>query len=103
MKDSFPSIRPGVVEPATEDQLRQLREHDRCLRNPDILARFAGQVVAVHDERVWGHGPDHGTAIDSAEANLRAAESEDGAPSPEELTYVVVPDLRTPEPPLPLP
>ena len=100
MRDSSPYVRPGVVEPASEEQLRQLREHDWCLRQPDILSKFAGQVIAVYNENVWGHGPDHGTAIDSAEAALREAKSEDGAPSPDELTYIVVPDLRTPEPPL---
>ena len=101
MKDSSPSVRPGVVEPASEEQLRQLHEHDWCLRQPEILRKFAGKVVAVYNERVWGHGPDHGTAIDSAEAALREAKNEDEAPSPDELTYIVVPDLCTPEAPLP--
>jgi hypothetical protein len=101
MKDSSPSVRPGVVEPASEEQLRQLREHDWCLRQPDILRKYAGQVVAVYREKVWGHGADHGTAIDSAAAALQAATDEAGAPSLDELTYIVVPDLRTPEPPLP--
>jgi hypothetical protein len=100
MKDSSPLLRPGLIEPASEEQIRQLREHDWCLRQPDILKQFAGQVVAVHGEKVWGHGPDHATAIDCAEAALRDTKGEHGVPSSDDLTYIVIPDLYTPEPPL---
>ena len=47
MKDSSPSVHPGVVEPASEEQLRQLREHDWCLRQPDILRKFAGSSLEM--------------------------------------------------------
>jgi hypothetical protein len=89
----------GPIEPTSPELLRQFREEQEWLSNRDNLERYAGQVVAVWHSAVWGHGPDHATAVRSAEKAL-AESSAAVKPTPEELAYVVVPDLVTPDSPL---
>jgi CheY-like chemotaxis protein len=89
--------------PLTEAMRRHLREHDSFFRRVDWVDRYAGEVVAVHGGVVWGHGADHEAAAASAAAALlrAAAEERPGLPVPQELTFLVVPDWKTPEPSLP--
>jgi hypothetical protein len=91
---------PGPVEPAHPALLRQFRDGQEWLSRRENLEKYPGQVVAVGASVVWGHGPDHGTAVRLAEKAL-AESSDPGKPAPEDLVYIFVPDLVTPEDPLP--
>jgi hypothetical protein len=66
------------------DQERQLRDdYDWCLRDPAIQAEYAGQVVAVHQQKVWGAGKTHGEAT-------QAALAQPGCPPHEALARVYI-------------
>ncbi len=89
----------GPIMPTPPDLLRQIREEREWLSKRENLENYPGEVVAIWGSAVWGHGPDHATAVRSAEKAL--AESTAALkPTPETLAYVVVPDLITPESPL---
>jgi hypothetical protein len=90
--------RPGPLEPVPPEVLRQARERDAWLGDPNNLEAYSGQVVAVHQGRVWGHGPDHAAAIETAEAALSARAGEPDLPPYEALTFIAVPDCFAEEP-----
>lgn len=89
---------PGSVEAAHPDLLRQIRQEQEWLRCQDNLEKYAGQVVAIGGAVVRGYGGDHETAVRNAEKALASTTAD--KPSPEDLVYVAVPDLLTPEDPL---
>jgi hypothetical protein len=63
---------------------RQLRaDYEWVLHDADIQRQYAGQVVAVHDRKVWGAGKTHATA-------LQAARRRRGCPPQESLAKVFV-------------
>jgi hypothetical protein len=73
------------------DEARELNEREQqhradyewVLHCSDVQQAFAGQVVAVHDRKVWAHGRDHARALEDA---FRAS----NCPAREELALVFV-------------
>jgi hypothetical protein len=67
-----------------DERERQLREdYEWCLRDAEAQRAYAGQVVAVHQKKVWGAGKTHGEA-------LQAALARPGCPPRECLAKVFV-------------
>ena len=91
---SQPRFRPSPddIRPLSAEELQQIHDHDWVLSDPQRLKQFAGQIVAVHREIVWGVGPDHPTVMANATAALQKAAGAPGVPSVEDLSIVVVPD-----------
>lgn len=89
---------PGTVRPLTADERRQVEDHDWCLSRWDQLPQYAGQVVAVYRQQIWGFGPDDAAAIRCAEQTLAERAGQEGLPALDDLIYVVVP--RRVAPPL---
>jgi hypothetical protein len=92
---------PADIRAVTAEQQRQNRDHDWVLRDLQSRQKYAGQIVAVFGERVWAHGSDHQVVVANAAAALQAAAGAPGLPSPEDLTYVVMPPWFTEESPSP--
>src|ERR1700722_6083431 len=92
--------RLGPIMPTPPELLRQFREEQEWLSKRENLEKYSGEVVAIWGSVVWGHGPDHATAVRSA-AKAIAESSADAKPTPDELAYLVIPDLIPPEFPQP--
>lgn len=41
-------------------------DHELVLHDPEVQQQYAGQVVAVHDRKVWGMGQTHLAALTDA-------------------------------------
>jgi hypothetical protein len=76
----------------TEEELRQERDWEWCMRQPEILQKYAGQVVVVHRERLVGHGVDHWEALHDAMMNIEGKATEPTPPQ-RELTFIAIPEL----------
>jgi hypothetical protein len=85
----------------TEEMLQQERDHEWVLRDPRRLKQYAGQIVAVYRETVWGVGLDHPTVMANATATIQQAAGRPSVPSVDDVTFVVVPDWFTEEFPTP--
>ena len=90
----LPGRSPRVLEtrPLTEDELQQERDHRWILGDRQRLQQYAGQIVAVYREIVWGVGRDHVTVRANASAALKQAAGTPGLPAVDDLSFVVVPD-----------
>ena len=66
-----------------ERERRLWADHEWVLHDAEVQRRYAGQVVAVHDRRVWGAGKTH-------QAALNDALSRPGCPPRGELATVAV-------------
>jgi hypothetical protein len=85
MKPS-PSPPPGAnrVFSDLDERECQLRDdYEWCLHDPAIQAAYAGQVVAVHQKKVWGAGTTHADAT-------QAALAQPGCPPREALVKVYI-------------
>jgi hypothetical protein len=91
----------GPPQPADPEMLRQLQERHDFFSKRENLERYPDKIVAVYQGRVWGCGDDHMEAIRSAAAELERCAGQPGTPTPRQLVYLVIPDVVTPEPPLP--
>jgi len=80
------------TRPLTEAELQQERDWKWVLGDRGRLQQYAGQIVAVYRETVWGVGRDHVAAVENAAAALEKAAGTPGVPSRDELSFVVVPD-----------
>jgi hypothetical protein len=96
---SRPRFRPAPedIQPMTEEMLQQERDHNWVLRDPEKLKLYAGQIVAVCRETVWGAGRDPASVMASATAALEKAAGTPGIPSIDDLSFVVVTDWFTEE------
>jgi hypothetical protein len=59
-----------------------------CLTDSAVQQSHGGQVVAVHERRIWGAGKNHAAA-------WKAARRERGCPPHDDLVFVVVPGRKT--------
>src|SRR4051812_13283863 len=75
--------RPGSYRPNERD-LAQMRDLEWCYGNADIMAHYAGQIVAVHNQALWGAGADYVEALNAARAKA-------GCPSPDDLSFITIP------------
>jgi hypothetical protein len=66
-----------------ERERRVWADHEWVLHDAGLQRQYAGQVVAVHDRRVWGAGKTH-------QAALNDALSRPGCPPRGELATVAV-------------
>ena len=64
-----------------EAQIRA--DYEWCLHSSDVQQAYAGKVVAVHRQRIWGVGKNHQAAVKAA---LGCA----GCPPQEQLALVFV-------------
>jgi hypothetical protein len=80
------------TRPLTEEELRQIHDHDWLLSDPQRLKQYAGQIVAVYRETVWGVGANHIALLENATAAIQRAAGTPGVPSVDDLSIVVVPD-----------
>jgi hypothetical protein len=83
---------PGRVGSTPARLRQQFARTQQWLARRENVEGYAGQVVAIHDAVVWGSGPDHATAVRAAERAL-AASAAAAKPAPEDLAYLVVPEL----------
>jgi hypothetical protein len=72
-----------VLAELTERERQLSQDYDWCLQDPAIQRTYAGQVVAVHQKKVWGAGKTHGEAT-------QAALGQPGCPPREALAKVVI-------------
>jgi hypothetical protein len=86
---------PEDIQPMTEDMLRQERDWRWALSDRERRLKYAGQIVAVYCETVWGVGRDHPTVMANALAALEKAAGKPGVPTVDDLTFVVMPDWFT--------
>jgi hypothetical protein len=91
---------PGPVEPLHPALLRQSREQRNWLSRRENVEKYAGQIVAVYNSEVWGHGPDHSTVVKSLQEKLAATPASERPPEGE-LAFFIVPNLLTPDDYLP--
>jgi hypothetical protein len=49
-----------------ERERRIWADHEWALQDPEVQRQYAGQVVAVHDRKVWGVGKTHLAALNDA-------------------------------------
>ncbi len=101
---SRPRFRPSPedIRPLTTEELRQIHDHDWLLRDPQRLKQYAGKIVAVYNETVWGVGRDDAAVFENATETLRQAAGKPGTPSIDDLVIVVVPDWFTENVPTPV-
>ena len=78
---------------------RQLREEREWLSHPENLDTYAGQVIAVYNGEVWGHGPDHQIALGAVRARIDRHADEPGLPALRDMNIIILDDWRVPEPP----
>ena len=87
---------PVPIDPAWARQLREKRE---WLSHPENLETYVGEVIAVYDGEVWGHGLDHKIALDAVRARIDRHAGEPGLPMLHEMTIIILDDWRLPDPP----
>jgi hypothetical protein len=83
-------LSPSSVSPLTEQEQQIHADYEWALRDPGVRRLHGGQVVAVHQSKVWGAGADHGAA-------LKAALATPGCPQRQALALVVVPEETSDE------
>jgi hypothetical protein len=77
-------------EPTLDEQERQIQDdYEWCLHDAAVRARYGGQVVVVHQRKVWGAGKNHAAA-------WAAARRKRGCPSRDQIAVVVVPPAAAP-------
>ena len=86
----------------TEEELQQERDWKWVLSDRGRLQKYAGQIVAVYRETIWAVGRDHIAVMDNAIAALQKAAATPGAPSVDDLSFVVVPEWFYDEVPAPV-
>jgi hypothetical protein len=101
-KDYPPRPIPPAHKPATEanpdvrimteEELQQDRDWEWCMTQPEILKKYAGQVVVVYREKVWGHGSDHLEALQDAMMTILRTTTPETAPPRRWLTFIAVPE-----------
>ena len=89
------------TRPLSEEELQQERDWKWVLSDRERLQKYAGQIVAVYRETIWAVGRDHITVMDNATAALQKAAATSGAPSVDDLSFVVVPEWFFDEVPAP--
>ena len=87
---------PVLIDPAWARQIREKRE---WLSHPENLETYAGEVIAVYEGEVWGHGLDHQIALDAVRARIDRPAGEPGLPMLHEMTIIILDDWRLPDPP----
>lgn len=70
----------------TEEEKRFNEDYEWALHDPEVRRQYGDQVVAVHQRRIWGAGPNHLVA-------LNAALQQPDCPPRKNLAFVVVPPL----------
>ncbi len=73
----------GPTLSVREQQMDQ--DYEWCLHDPEVRKKYGGQVVVVHQRKIWGVGSNHAAA-------LAAAQRQPGCPPRHELAIVVVPE-----------
>jgi hypothetical protein len=69
---------------------------DRCLRDPVIREKYAGKILALGRQKIWGVGDDAESASRNARSNASCPPVEDlvlvAIPSREEVEQAAVPE-----------
>lgn len=50
----------------TEHEKQVNDEYEWAINDPEVRRQYGGQVVAVYQRRIWGAGPNHSVALDTA-------------------------------------
>src|ERR1700730_2937858 len=69
---------------------KQKDDYFWCLNQPDVLERYAGQVVVLHNRVVLGSGPGHLQAKEDARRQVETRG--ETLPPAADLLFVVIPE-----------
>lgn len=74
--------------PTLNEREQQIQsDYEWCLHDGGVRQQYGGQVVVVHQRKIWGAGRSHAAA-------WAAARRKRGCPSKDRIAIVVVPPAR---------
>jgi hypothetical protein len=80
------SPRSSLPTYLTPEELATNEDYEWALHDPEVRRQYGGQVVVVHQRRIWGAGKNHETAH-------HAAVQQPGCPEKWHLAFVPIPPL----------
>lgn len=61
-----PDSSSNIYYSLTEHEKQINDDYEWCIHDPDVRRQYGDQIVAVHQRRIWGSGPNHLAALNAA-------------------------------------